>query len=49
LQFLWHHALENGELQNGSGNILVRELPDGRRELRETLGEDPGELLLREV
>ncbi|QDG52747.1 GNAT family N-acetyltransferase [Persicimonas caeni] len=49
ITFRWHQALENGELASGSGKIIVSELDDGRRELREKLGQDPGELLLREV
>ncbi len=49
LDFLWHQALDSGELASGRGRILVDELDDGRRELREKLGKDPGELLLREV
>lgn len=49
LDFLWHQALTDGELDHGGGRILVDELDDGRRELREKLGRDPGELLLREV
>ncbi len=49
LIFKWHQVLDNGQLASGSGRILVNELDDGRRELREKLGHDPGELLLREV
>lgn len=49
LNFLWHHVLEDARLDSGGGRILVNELPDGRRELRERLGNTPGELLLREV
>ena len=49
LQFLWHQYLADGELMQGDGNIYVDELDDGRRELREKLGDDPGELLLREI
>lgn len=49
LNFLWHHVLDDGRLDSGGGRILVSELPDGRRELRERLGNTPGELLLREV
>ena len=50
LRFLWHQALDSGELAEGDGRIFVDELDDGRRELREKLGHgDPGELLLREV
>lgn len=49
LEFLWHHYLSDGELMQGDGQIYVDELDDGRRELREKLGDDPGELLLREV
>jgi N-acetylglutamate synthase-like GNAT family acetyltransferase len=52
LNFLWHHAIENGDLMRGDGRIFVNELGDGRRELRERLSgnpQNPGELLLREV
>ncbi len=52
LDFLWHHAIENGDLMRGDGRIFVDELGDGRRELRERLSgstQNPGELLLREV
>jgi N-acetylglutamate synthase-like GNAT family acetyltransferase len=50
LDFLWHQVLDSGELEQGNGRIFVDELDDGRRELRERLGQsDPGELLLREV
>ena len=49
LTFKWHQVLDDGELINGDGRIFVDELDDGRRELREKLGSDPGELLLREV
>ena len=51
LSFLWHQAVGDGDLMQGDGRIFVDELDDGRRELREQLGDptDPGELLLREV
>jgi N-acetylglutamate synthase-like GNAT family acetyltransferase len=49
LEFLWHQYAADGELMQGDGQMYVDELPDGRRELREKLGDDPGELLLREV
>lgn len=49
LDFLWHQYLTGGDLMQGDGQIYVDDLPDGRRELREQLGDDPGELLLREV
>jgi N-acetylglutamate synthase-like GNAT family acetyltransferase len=52
LNFLWHHAVDNGDLMRGDGRIFVDELGDGRRELREKLSggsQNPGELLLREV
>jgi N-acetylglutamate synthase-like GNAT family acetyltransferase len=49
LNFLWHQYVSGGELMQGDGEIYVDELDDGRRELREKLGDDPGELLLREV
>ncbi|MGM0556808.1 MAG: GNAT family N-acetyltransferase [Myxococcota bacterium] len=52
LNFLWQHAIENGDLMRGDGRIFVDELGDGRRELRERLSggaQNPGELLLREV
>lgn len=52
LNFLWQHAVENGDLMRGDGRIFVDELGDGRRELREKLSgsaQGPGELLLREV
>jgi len=49
LDFLWHQYLTGGTLMQGDGEIYVDDLPDGRRELREQLGDDPGELLLREV
>lgn len=49
LDFLWHQYLEGGDLMQGDGQIFVDHLDDGRRELREELGDDPGELLLREV
>ncbi len=49
LEFLWHQYASDGELMQGDGQMYVDELPDGRRELREKLGDDPGELLLREV
>lgn len=49
LAFLWHQYVGDGELMQGDGQMYVDELDDGRRELREKLGDDPGELLLREV
>jgi amino-acid N-acetyltransferase len=52
LRFLWHQYTQDGRLMNGEGQIFVKPLEDGRRELREKLGheeDDPGELLLREV
>ncbi len=48
LRFLWQACTTKGELMRGDGEIHISTLDDGRRELRETLGEDPGELLLRE-
>lgn len=49
LAFLWHQYVGDGELMQGDGQMYVDELDDGRRELREEFGDDPGELLLREV
>ncbi|MFB6265093.1 MAG: GNAT family N-acetyltransferase [Bradymonadaceae bacterium] len=49
LRFLWHQYTEEGNLLQGDGEIHVDELDDGRLELREKLGDDPGEMLLREV
>lgn len=49
LKFLWQSCTNDGELMRGDGKILVDLLDDGRREMREKLGEDPGELLLREL
>ncbi len=49
LRFLWQSCTTDGRLLRGEGEILMRVLDDGRRELRERLGEDPGELLLREL
>lgn len=53
LNFCWHQYIEDGDLQSGNGRIFVEMLPDGRRELRETLSTaettKTNELLLREV
>lgn len=53
LNFCWHQYVEDGRLQAGDGTIFVEVLPDGRRELRETLStaetSKTNELLLREV
>lgn len=49
LKFLWQCCTDDGELMRGDGEILIEPLDDGRRELREKIGEDPGELLLREM
>ncbi len=53
LNFCWHQYVEDGRLQAGDGTIFVEMLPDGRRELRETLSTaettKTNELLLREV
>lgn len=53
LNFCWHQYVEDGRLQAGDGTIFVELLPDGRRELRETLStaetSKTNELLLREV
>lgn len=53
LSFCWHQYVEDGRLQSGDGTIFVEMLPDGRRELRETLSTNESkktnELLLREV
>ncbi len=48
LKFVWQSCTRDGQLMRGEGEILINPLDDGRREMRETLGEDPGELLLRE-
>lgn len=48
LKFCWHHFTDAGRLMSGDGNIIMDQLPDGRRELREVF-EGSGELLLREV
>lgn len=48
LKFVWQSCTRDGQLMRGKGEILINPLDDGRREMRETLGEDPGELLLRE-
>ena len=48
LRFVWQACTNDGELMRGEGEIMLKPLPDGRREMREQLGEDPGELLLRE-
>jgi ribosomal protein S18 acetylase RimI-like enzyme len=48
-QFFWQQFVEDDELMRGKGRIQVSERSDGRRELREQLGDDPGEMLLREV
>lgn len=53
LNFRWHQYVEDGRLQAGEGRTHVEMLPDGRRELRETLStaetSRTTELLLREV
>lgn len=49
LRFLWQSCTDDGELTRGDGKILIDPLDDGRREMREKMGEDPGELLLREL
>lgn len=52
LRFLWHQYTQDGQLMQGSGQIFVSPLADGRRELREKVtegGDEPGELLMREV
>lgn len=50
LDFLWQHCLVDGGLAHGNGRIYVKDLGDGRRELRERVGQgDPGELHLREL
>lgn len=53
LSFVYQAYVEDGRLMTGHGTIVVDQLPDGRRELRERLSaEDPEanfELLLREV
>lgn len=49
LKFLWQCCTDDGELMRGDGQILLEPLDDGRREMREKLGADPGELLLREM
>ena len=49
LRFLWQSCTGDGDLMRGDGEIIIEPLADGRREMRETLGEDPGELLLREL
>lgn len=49
LRFLWQQCVDEGRLMRGRGEIFVHLLEDGRRELREKLGEHPGELLLREL
>ena len=49
LRFLWQSCTGDGDLMRGDGEIIIEPLDDGRREMRETLGEDPGELLLREL
>lgn len=48
LRFLWQSCSSDGDLARGEGEIVIDLLDDGRRELREKLGADPGELLLRE-
>lgn len=49
LRFLWHQYVAEDKLLSGDGEMHVNTLDDGRRELREELGDHPGELLLREV
>lgn len=49
LRFCWQACTDDGQLLHGDGEILVELLDDGRRELREKLGDNPGELLLREL
>ena len=53
LKFCWHQYIDDGRLQAGDGTTFVEMLPDGRRELRETLSTaettKKNELLLREV
>ncbi len=49
LRFFWQSCSSDGELMRGEGHIMLDLLDDGRREMREKLGEDPGELLLREL
>lgn len=49
LKFVWQSCTQDGDLMRGKGEIQVDPLADGRREMREKLGEDPGELLLREL
>ncbi len=48
LRFLWQSSTTDGALTRGDGEIVIELLDDGRRELRERLGADPGELLMRE-
>lgn len=49
LRFFWQSCTAEGELTRGDGEIVIDLLNDGRREMREKLGADPGELLLREI
>ncbi len=49
LRFLWQSCTTKGALTRGEGEIIINLLNDGRREMREKLGADPGELLLREI
>lgn len=49
LRFVWQHCTEAGRLMRGEGEIFLTLLEDGRRELREQMGDVPGELLLREL
>ncbi len=47
-RFVWQQYAD-GELVRGEGEIDVDVRDDGRRELREKFGDDPGERMLREV
>ncbi len=49
LRFIWQSCTQKSELIRGDGEIIIELLDDGRRELREKIGRDPGELLLREL
>jgi len=53
MKFCWHQFTDGGRLMQGDGDIDVESLPDGRRELRETIktpdSVETNQLLLREV
>ncbi len=53
LQFAWHQYIDEGDLQTGTGTILIERLADGRRQLTQSMlepdDEQEHELVLQEL